>query len=80
MPTGLSGSSLFRFAFSASDKFPEPIEKGSLTSEHFFSCNGQIEPFCAVDFRKGLKTPAFRRPLHCVVTSRSPASDHEDLR
>lgn len=47
-----------------SDKFREPIKKRSLTGEDFLVRETQIEPFRAVDFWKGLQTPAFRRPLH----------------
>jgi hypothetical protein len=44
-----------------SDKFRKPVEKGALTGEDFLVRKTQIEPFRAVDFRKGLQTATFRR-------------------
>jgi len=43
--------------------FGEPVEKGPLAFEHLVMSDGQIEPFGAVDFRKGLHFSASRRPL-----------------
>ena len=43
--------------------FGEPIEKRPLAFENLRMSAGQIEPFGAVDFRKGLHLSASRRPL-----------------
>jgi hypothetical protein len=43
--------------------FGEPVEKRSLAFEHLVMSDGQIEPFGAVDFRKGLHLSTSRRPL-----------------
>jgi hypothetical protein len=43
--------------------FGEPVEKGPLAVEYLAMGERQIEPFGAVDFRKGLRLSASRRPL-----------------